>query len=207
MTNTGVAVPAPVPGNATNGLLATPSLARSRRKINLNYPLPVSNNPQEPIRLKWISDTYHMLKAILPPKAVDTPQELAQLSQFVINIIDFRDPDGAVTMLDQPRCQGGAGRTADRDGVPSLQHDLPGPREQRTDHSDSRAARAIRHGILPAGAERDPRLLVHLQGRYPAGSASMPTRISRFFVELSNMLTDSYHAQGTPPSPAPAPWT
>ena len=37
------------------------------------------------------------LKAILPPRAVDTPEELAQLSQFVINIIDFRDPDATMT--------------------------------------------------------------------------------------------------------------
>ena len=37
------------------------------------------------------------LEVILPPKAVDTPEELAQLSQFVINIIDFRDPDCTMT--------------------------------------------------------------------------------------------------------------
>ena len=39
---------------------------------------------------------------ILPPKAVDTPEELAQLSQFVINIIDFRDPDCAMTHFVNP---------------------------------------------------------------------------------------------------------
>ncbi len=71
----------------------TPSLAQRDKKINLNYPLPVSNDPNEPVRQKWISDTYQLLKRILPPDSVDTPEELAQLSQFVINIIDFRDPD------------------------------------------------------------------------------------------------------------------
>jgi len=35
----------------------TPSLAQRDKKINLNYPLPVSNSPDEPIRQKWISDT------------------------------------------------------------------------------------------------------------------------------------------------------
>ncbi|WP_406701087.1 hypothetical protein V5E97_20090 [Singulisphaera sp. Ch08] len=70
-----------------------PSLAHGDRKINLNFPLPVSNRYDEPVRQKWIRETYQLLKLILPPKAVDTPEELVQLSQFVVNIIDYRDPD------------------------------------------------------------------------------------------------------------------
>ena len=73
-----------------------------RSKINLNYPLPVSNDPNELIRQKWINDTYQTLKAILPPRSVDTPEELAQLSQFVINIVDFRDPDATMTHWTNP---------------------------------------------------------------------------------------------------------
>jgi hypothetical protein len=88
-------------GYATAGLPAA-SLAQGDKKINLNYPLPVSNDPNEPIRQKWINDTYYTLKAILPPRSVDTPEELAQLSQFVINIIDFRDPDGTMTHWRNP---------------------------------------------------------------------------------------------------------
>ena len=80
----------------------TPSLAHRDKKINLNYPLPVSNDPNEPIRQKWISDTYYTLKAILPPLAVDSAEELAQLSQFVINIIDFRDTDATMTHWRNP---------------------------------------------------------------------------------------------------------
>ena len=75
----------------------TPSLAHRDRKINLNMPLPLSSDPAEPIRQKWCRETYQLLKAILPPAAVDTPEELAQLSQYVVNIIDFRDPDCAAT--------------------------------------------------------------------------------------------------------------
>ena len=45
----------------------TPSLAHRDRKINLNFPLPVSNDPAEPVRQKWIRETYQILKAILPP--------------------------------------------------------------------------------------------------------------------------------------------
>jgi hypothetical protein len=74
-----------------------PSIAHRDRKINLNFPLPVSNRYDEPVRQKWIRETYQLLKMILPPSAVDTPEELAQLSQFVVNIIDFRDPDSTCT--------------------------------------------------------------------------------------------------------------
>ena len=75
----------------------TPSLAHRDRKINLNFPLPISNDPAEPVRQKWCRETYQMLKAILPPASIDTPEELAALSQFVVNIIDFRDPDCTMT--------------------------------------------------------------------------------------------------------------
>src|SRR5208282_4661004 len=78
------------------------SLAQRDKKINLNYPLPVSNDPNEAVRQKWISDTYQTLKAILPPRAVDTAEELAQLSQYVINIIDFRDTDATMTHWQNP---------------------------------------------------------------------------------------------------------
>ena len=84
--------------NPTYGVPSpTMSVAHRDKKINLNYPLPVSNDPNELIRQKWISETYQVLKAILPPRSVDTPEELAQLSQFVINIVDFRDPDATIT--------------------------------------------------------------------------------------------------------------
>jgi len=89
-------------GAVNNLIVSTPSLAQRNKKINLNYPLPVSNDANEPVRQRWISDTYQLLKRILPPRAVDTPEELAQLSQFVINIVDFRDPDCAMTHFQNP---------------------------------------------------------------------------------------------------------
>ena len=57
--------------------LPTPALAHRDKKINLNYPLPVSNDPNEPVRQKWINDTYQLLKSVLPPLATDTAEELA----------------------------------------------------------------------------------------------------------------------------------
>ena len=89
--------------------LPTPSLVQRDKKINLNYPLPVSNDPEEPIRQKWISDAYELMKSVLPPKAVDTPDELAALSQFLVNVIDFRDPDCTMTHFRQPGREAGAG--------------------------------------------------------------------------------------------------
>ncbi len=53
----------------------TPSLAHRDKKINLNYPLPVSNDCNEPIRQKWITDAYRLLTAILPPDSVNTAEE------------------------------------------------------------------------------------------------------------------------------------
>jgi hypothetical protein len=83
--------------NGNNPPYAAPTIVHRDKKINLNYPLPVSNDPDEAVRNKWITDTYNTLKKILPPKAVDSAEELAQLSQFVINIVDFRDPDATMT--------------------------------------------------------------------------------------------------------------
>jgi hypothetical protein len=73
------------------------SVAHRDRRINLNFPLPVSNDPNEPVRHKWVRETYQLLKQILPTAATDTAEKLAQLSQFVVNIVDFRDPDCAMT--------------------------------------------------------------------------------------------------------------
>ena len=105
--NPTIAVPSPTPG-----------LAQRDKKINLNYPLPVSNDPNEPVRQKWINDTYQLLKSVLPPKAVDTPEELAQLSQYVINIVDFRDPDSTMTHWVNPDVHARGDSHSDRRGRP-----------------------------------------------------------------------------------------
>jgi hypothetical protein len=83
-------------------ILAEPPLAFGDRRINLNYPLPIDARSDEPVRQKWCTETYRLLKAILPPSAVDTPEELAALSQFVVNIVDFRDPDATMTHFRNP---------------------------------------------------------------------------------------------------------
>ena len=157
--------------------MPTPSLAHRDKKINLNYPLPVSNAPNEPIRQKWISETYQLLKAILPPRAVDTPEELAQLSQFVINIIDFRDPDCTMTYWQNPDVLLVPGQPAT---APTLVL------------ASSNPANAI--PLDEYGMEYNPvalnEVLAFSYAYYQGGGA----QANRFFVELVNTLTQSAFA-------------
>ncbi len=154
--------------NPTNAAPSpTASLAQRDKKINLNYPLPVSNDPNEPIRQKWITDTYQTLKSILPPRAVDTAEELAQLSQYVINIIDFRDPDATMTHWRNPDVVLRPG-TASASPFPVL---APG---KATD--------------IPAdqyGMEYNP-IAINEVMAYSFASAKVT---NRFYIELVNMLT------------------
>ena len=112
----------------TNGqIIQTPPLAHRDRKIDLNYPLPLSNSPDEPVRQKWIDNAYNFLKYALPPGATDTPQELAQLSQYLINVIDFRDPDATCTHYRQPRPVPPAGPPADAEPAGDLDEQCDQP--------------------------------------------------------------------------------
>ena len=153
--------------NPTNAAPSpTPSLAHRDKKINLNYPLPVSNSPDEPIRQKWISDAYQLMKSMLPPMAVDTPDELAALSQFLVNVIDFRDPDCTMTHFRNPDVKvvlGSIGAAAPVYNptylapigatIPATQHgDPPGP---------------VRHGVQPDRDQRGPGVLVPVGDEYP----------------------------------------
>jgi large repetitive protein len=89
--------------------VTAPSVLHKGRKINLNFPFPpqvlstvVTQAALEPVRQKWITEVYYALKSIVPPKSIDTPEELAALSQFVINIVDFRDTDAVATQWTSP---------------------------------------------------------------------------------------------------------
>lgn len=148
----------------------TPSLAQRGRKINLNMPLPASNDPREPIRQKWITDAYFLFKSVLPPRAVDTPEELAQLGQYLVNVIDFRDPDCAMTIWDNPDVYLVA--------APSTQPTLSFT------------------GTLPLrhyGMEYNPVAINEVlsysyQRKEGTGSAASPANTGRFFIELVNTL-------------------
>jgi hypothetical protein len=179
--------------------LPTPSLAQRDRKINLNYPLPVSNDCNEPIRQKWISDTYQLLKVILPPDSVDTAEELQQLSQFVINIIDFRDPDSTMTHWVNPDVVINPGTPANPNAVPPIPA------------TASTLTRNLGNGSLDQyGMEYNPvaineALAYSFTTKTSAAGGGAYTQTNRFFIELVNTLTAAYNPNydyGSPPMPA-----
>lgn len=160
----------------------TPGLAQRGRKINLNMPLPVSNDPKESIRQKWISDAYQLMKTILPPRAIDTPEECAQLGQYLVNLIDFRDPDCTMTIWDNPDVYfipvGRNGQT------PVNTH------PQLTFYPPTGIAgiRSLRHYGMEYNPVAINEVLAYSYGR-KNGSAGNGTPTGRFFIELANTLS------------------
>ena len=180
-------------GASLGSFVAAPSLAHRDRRINLNYPLPVSNDPDEPMRRKWITETYQLLKWILPPRAVDTPEELAQLSQFVINIIDSRDPDGTMTHWQNPDVLLVPGQPANPSGNPPTLATPP-----TLVPASSAPTNAI--PLDQYGMEYNPVALNEVLAfsyAYYQGGAS---QANRFFVELVNTLSQSSFAALPPPA-------
>lgn len=171
-------------GDIPHWPLPSPSIAHGERKINLNFPLPVSNDPDEPIRQKWISETYQLLKAILPPKAIDSPEELVQLSQFVVNIVDFRDPDGAMTHFVNP----------DVKLIPGSVSGGPPPTTVApTKLAYASAAPTGALALHQFGMEYNP-IAINEAMAYSfirKNGASTTTATPRFFLELVNTLTQS----------------
>ncbi len=179
---------------ALGSYVAAPSLAHHDRKIDLNYPLPVSNDPDELIRRKWISDTYQLLKWVLPPRAVDTPEELAQLSQFVINIIDFRDPDCTMTHWQNPDVLLVPGQPANPSGSAPTPATVP-----TLVLASSNPANAI--PLDQYGMEYNPVALNEvLAFSYAYYQGVGGAQANRFFVELVNTLTQSAFAALPPPA-------
>ena len=185
-----------VASTSLGSYVAAPPLAHADRKINLNYPLPVSNDPDEPIRHKWITETYQLLKWILPPRAVDTPEELVQLSQFVINIIDFRDPDCTMTHWLNPDVQLVPGQPANPSGNAPLPATAP-----TLVLASSNAANAV--PLDQYGMEYNPvalnEVLAFSYAYYSSGGGG--SQANRFFVELVNTLSQSSFAALPPPAP------
>jgi hypothetical protein len=173
-------------------------LAHRGRRINLNAPLPgtplfdssgklvydPAKDPIEPVRQKWIRDTYQTLKQILPPKSLDTPEELAQLSQFVVNIIDFRDPDDTVTRFVNTDI-----RVTPPTGLASARLvnntaatiGLPGPYSPSWKDDSTYL---IQYGMEYPAVAINETLAYSYPSAYGTGGRS-----SRFFLELVNTLT------------------
>ncbi len=173
--------PNPLPGWP----VPTPSLAHRDRKINLNFPLPVSNLPDEPIRVKWIREAYELLKAILPPKAVDTPLELAQLSQFVINVVDYRDCDATMTQFVNPDVSSNP-VTAEPGSVPLSFHP---PGLAFADPPGSGDLRQFGMEYTPVAINE----ILAYSFDYKNVTATQPGSrpVNRLFIEMVNTLTEA----------------
>jgi hypothetical protein len=183
---------------APTGLSPTPAIAHGDRKINLNFPLPHSHNPREPVRQKWIAETYALLKTILPPQAVDTSEELAALSQFVVNIIDFRDPDNSVTIF----------TNHDIELVPA-QVDTTTPLPTFTPPKIQFSTATTTNYLEQYGMEYNPIALNEVLGlqynyadpaKAPAQDRNAP--VNRLIIELVNTLTRDATGGNSPPTPA-----
>ena len=160
----------PTPGSQT------PRLLHRDRKINLNFPFPPQNGVSEPVRIQWITTTYNLLKSVLPPKAVDHPEELARLGQFVVNIVDFRDADPVMTFWTNPDVRLTA---ADATHSP-----------QAVFATDSTAASGDAGNLVHVGMEFQPVAITEvLAYSFKRKSGNGSTATPRFFIEFSNVLT------------------
>ncbi|MEW4568754.1 hypothetical protein AB1L88_12885 [Tautonia sp. JC769] len=182
---------------------ANPGLTHGGRRINLNHPFPHSYDPFEPVRQKWISETYQTLKTILPPHAIDTPHELAKLGQFVVNIVDFRDPDNAITIWSNPdlvhlparRVDVGGnlytdnGDDDDYDLPPSIH--LPYRADGSADpwFSDANARPLVHYGMEYQPVALNEVLGFQFSFAEAAGSTFQNARANRLFIEMVNMLS------------------
>jgi hypothetical protein len=189
----------PLGSNASlfNLNLPTPALAHRDKKINLNYPLPVSNDPNEPIRQKWINTTYQLLKIVLPPRSVDTPEELAQLGQFVVNIIDFRDPDGTITIWNNPDVSLVPAAPAATPAVPAPYVVLNvGPFTPPP--TAPTAVPFIQYGVEYNPVALNEALAYSFAFYNPTGTGA--SQGNQFFIELVNTLSQSAIASLPPPA-------
>ena len=178
---------------------STPGLAQRDKKINLNLPLPVSNDPDESVRKKWITDVYYLLKQTLPPRAVDTPEELAQLSQYVINIVDFRDTDCTMTHWVNPDVVilGIVPVASTTTGGTTTTTATPSGTAVTLASSSTNPPVSTPATYIPLleqwGMEYNPvainEVLAYSYLYVPAGSTTASARANRFFMELVNTQT------------------
>ncbi|MDB5349438.1 MAG: hypothetical protein JWN86_685 [Planctomycetota bacterium] len=194
------------------GVANLPSLMHGGRRINLNLPLPVSDDPYEPVRQKFCRDVYQMMKSVLyPPDGmtmldstgtrVPVPAEtLAAIGQYAVNICDFRDPDGTMTAFSNYDLVLTDIQTA---SVPST---LAGFQSTTTTIklpagvAKFSGAGANGTPLVQWGMEYNPIAITEIVGyqyirKDPASKADMTT--PRLFIELVNTLSKDYGTGGS----------
>jgi hypothetical protein len=179
-----------------------PALAQGNRRFNLNLPLPVSDNPSEPTRQKYVRELYHLFKCVsAPPDGSSlTAPELAALGQFAVNIVDFRDPDATMTKflnydltLANPITTNVPTNVAnDYSGsaaTPIPVVTQPASASKVTSYPNS-------NPLVQWGMEYNPVAITEVLGfQYTRKdtTTSKPTATPRLFVELINTLTQDYY--------------
>ena len=123
------------------------------------------------------------MKSVLPPKAVDTPDELAELSQFLVNVIDFRDPDCTMTHFRNPDVKVVLG-TISGGTTPTYQPTYLA----LIDATIPAASTAI--PLDQYGMEYNP-VAINEALAYSFAISSGSGESNRFFVELVNTLSQS----------------
>ena len=167
-------------------VMPTPTLAQRDKKINLNYPLPVSNDPNEPIRQKWISDTYQLFKAILPAQGGRHPRRAGAAQPVRHQHRRLPRPGRHDDPLRNPDVRWFSARSRGNDA------DLP-PRP--TWPPLNRPATRRRPRAIPLdqyGMEYNPVAINEvLAYSFQIGSETGATPTNRFFIELVNTLTQT----------------
>ena len=119
---------------------------------------------------------------MLPPKAVDTPDELAELSQFLVNVIDFRDPDCTMTHFRNPDVKVVLGSIAGTVYTPTYLAPINPP-------GNAIPAGATAIPLDQYGMEYNP-IAINEALAYSFQSATN-TQTNRFYVELVNTLSQT----------------
>lgn len=157
-------------------------VAHRNRKVNLNFPLPPVSGPtpwDEPVRRKWITEVYGLLRGLLyPTGTTPTAEQLHELGQYVVNIVDFRDPDGVMTRWVHPELElKPAGTDANGNKVPA---------------GVKRVAAGSPGTLEIWGMEYQPvainEVLAFQYLRKTGATTKTPT--PRLFIELANLLTE-----------------
>ena len=183
--------------HSTLGLSNRPAPPRrwptATRRSTSTIPLPVSNDPNEPVRQKWISDTYQLLKAVLPPD-VGRHRRGAGAAQPV------RDQHHRLPRPgrhDDPLGQPGR-RAHSRHAAVTGQHRLL-PTHPDPEHPAATAACST-STAWSTTRSRSTRCWPTASRAGPTVDATA-TYTNRFFIELVNTLTAAYNPTydyGTP---------
>ena len=178
----------------------SPKLAGSGRRMNLNLPLPaqVIDNTKTPpvqacdetVRHRWILDAYLLCRAVLPNANNYTPEECVQLSQFLTNVIDFRDTDGVMTRFVNPEVIEQSGSLA---AVPPTMPKLRFVNDATVPALPT-AANSTFGPVVQWGMEYNPIAINEVLATQFNYMTNTPSQ--EFFIELVNTLTRDGGAAG-----------